>query len=108
MNRDLHDAIDKIRTPGGLLGGIRDGVRQLETEIADLRRTNAELSEHLQSKWGRDPYLGHIQTENSRLRKWIDYIRSLAENPTDGHQTRCIEIVVACNRSLHMDAWPEQ
>lgn len=31
---DLHDLIDQIRTPGGISGGIRDGVRELEQRIA--------------------------------------------------------------------------
>lgn len=46
------------------------------------------------------------QRQIERLRAFLDFIRELATNPTDGYQTRCIEIIVACNRSLHRDAWP--
>ena len=98
--QERHDEI------GHALSRANDIIGRLEAELEELRATNSELSEHLQDKWGRDPYLGHIQTENSRLRAFVDFIRGLATNPTDGARTRCAEIVVACNRSLHRDAWP--
>jgi len=47
MNDNWRDAIDQIRTPGGICNVIRRGVKELDVEIERLRKENRGLKKRI-------------------------------------------------------------
>jgi len=52
--------------------------KDAEERAERLQTENKKLRQHLQDKWGRDSYLGHIQSENTRLRTELNNLRDYA------------------------------
>ncbi len=68
-------------------GNTNEDIPQPDTcRIRELERELAEAHKHLDEKWGRDPYLGHIQTANTKLRAKRD---ALIEALTPSAGTKC-------------------